>query len=239
MSEDNPSSDPWASLPSRRVAIVDDDEKDAQVIRLLLEDLDLNPIIFEKLDADLKSMARRVRDSADVVVCDHRLSVRSDVAYTGAALVADLTLAQFPAVLVTQFNEVDCQTTLRLHRRQIPVVLPRQKLGHEELREGLSRSIEEATGTLPSWRRPWRTLVQVVGRARGGSGELIEALLPGWRAHEVVQFPLELIPPGLRDSVKDDMFLFASVNVGAESASDLYLTDFEMAPSLDSEDDSG
>ena len=70
-----------------------------------------------------------------------------------------------------------------------------------------------------SLRKPYRTLLRIVGIEKESGQEVIDAIIPGWNPHIAVRFPARLLPKSIRKShMKMGARLFAKVNIGAEKA---------------------
>jgi hypothetical protein len=139
------------------------------------------------------------------------------------------------ALLVTHYLESDADISIRRYRRNIPVLL-RELPPPESMPDVFNRCREEVQGNVPANRRPWRTLIRVVGTSREQGTELVEAVIPAWNPETIVRFPVELVREDLRKTMKSGLRLFARVNVGAEDAKDLFLDSFEPAPEANPDD---
>lgn len=221
----------------RRVAVVDDDPSQADVMSELIRDAGYEPIIifgprFERV-ADLVG---KVRESADAAICDHRLQPRGFATFNGAEAVAALLQVRVPSILVTQYIDIDADVSIRLWRHQVPVLLSRDDADPDRIVQGLNECVLAARGEhLPS-RRPWRTLIQVDETSEESGERVVDAHIPSWNPHQAVRFPVALVPQPLRPNLAPGVCLFAMVNIGAERAEDLYFFDFETAPEPEPED---
>ncbi len=225
-----------SSIELRRVVIVDDDPDNAEEVANLVSDSGYQPFPITDLKANLEEMLGLARSRGNVLVCDHRLNVKQSVSYSGASLLAQWIRQGQPGLLLTVLNQTDCDTTIRQHRRTLPVVLPRQGFDELVFQQGLDDCVAELNGDLRPWRRPWRTLVHVLERTDERGLTVLDAILPGWKSHVNVRFPIDLLPESLRAKAQPDSYFFAKVNTGAEDVADLYLVDFELAPPVALED---
>jgi len=211
-----------------RVAIIDDKPSDADYMGELVRDAGYDPIVVPRPFGDLMALISTLRGQADAVVCDHRL--RGLAPFSGAEAVARFVELHIPAVLVTQYVDIDADVSIRRWRQRIPVLLSRDEADSDRIRQGLMECAREIHGEYPPGRRPWRTLIQVDGMAEDSGEEVVEARVLAWNPLEVVRFPSSLVPPELRRSLAEGSCLFAKVNIGAEAAEDLFFEDFEPAP---------
>jgi hypothetical protein len=201
---------------------------DADAMGELVRDAGFEPVVLKPPFGHVRDLLRNVRQQADAAVCDHRL--RGLASFSGARAVASLVDEKVPAVLVTQYIDIDADVSIRRWRHRVPVLLSRGDADPDRIREGLGDCIREIRGEYLPGRRPWRVLIQIDGLSNESGERVAEARIPSWNPHRVVRFPLALVPPALRDRVVSDAFLFAMVNIGAEKAEDLYFHDFEAAP---------
>jgi CheY-like chemotaxis protein len=217
-----------------RVAIVDDDPSQAEVMSELILDAGYEPIIlgprFERVD----ELVSKIRQSADAAICDHRLQPRGFAGFNGAEAVAALFEVSIPSILVTQYIDIDADVSIRLWRRHVPVLLSRDEADPDRILQGLDECVRELRGEHLTSRRPWRALILVDEMNQESGEKVVDAHIPSWNPHQAVRFPAALVPPGL--SLAPGACLFAKVNIGADRAEDLYLFDFERAPEPEPED---
>jgi hypothetical protein len=159
--------------------------------------------------------------------------------FTGAATIAKLYDRQRIApLLVTTWEKQDADTTIRLYRRKVPVLLSAEDFDNPEVIRGCFDASENEVirGRIPPERRAWRTAVQIEDRDDKSNIKVVDALVPGWNPDAKVTFPLDLIEPELRDLATPGQVFFAMVNIGAERDEDLFFGDFELAPEADPND---
>jgi len=221
----------------RRVAVVDDDPSQADVMSELIRDAGYEPIIILGPRFDrVEDLVDKVRESADAAVCDHRLQPRGFAGFYGAEAVAALIGLSVPSLLITQFIDIDADVSIRLWRHLVPVLLSRDEADPDRIVQGLNECIREAHGEHLSTRRPWRALVQVDATNEESGKRVIDAHVPSWNPHQAVRFPAALIPQNLQPNLIPGSCFFAKVNIGADRAEDLYFFDFESAPEPEHED---
>ena len=222
-----------------RVAIVDDVTSSATIVAGIAEEAGLKPIVISEGDG-IFSAADQLRfriqtDGCQAVICDHRLSQRPFASFTGAELLSLLYRKRIPGLLLSTFAVIDADSSIRLHKAFIPSVLGRQDLDPNQVVEGLRRCDAELQGQVQPDRVPWRTLVRILGVATEGEIPLVEAILHTWKAETAVRFPLDAIEDAkIRETVStssdEELRLFAQVNVGCDSESELFFRSFEFAP---------
>jgi hypothetical protein len=220
----------WADFTVRRVAIVDDEPEYAEGTGIVIEDAGFEPIILPGSFQTTSDLVAAVRPVADAVVCDHRLRPGGYAPFDGAEAVASFTDAQIPAILLTTYDKIDADVSIRLWRDRIPVLLSREDADPMGMRSAIELCVREVSGDLPSSRRPWQALVQVRAVDEESGRQVVDAIIPSWRPLEAVRFPAELLPEALRGSVQPGDVLIAEVNIGAERHEDLFLRGFRRAP---------
>jgi len=218
----------------RRVAIVDDSLKDADLMGELVREAGLEPVIIKPPFGEIEQLVGQIRSDADGAVCDHRL--RGMAHFSGAQAVASLVQSAIPAILVTQYIDIDADVSIRRWRHQVPVLLSRDDADPDRIKAGLEDCVREIEGSYLPGRRPRRALIQIDGRSDESGEEVVEARIPSWNPNIVVRFPLSLIPENLQEKAVQGGFLFAMVNIGAETPEELYFRDFEAAPDPEPEE---
>ena len=218
----------------KRVALVDDDPTAAAALRVLLEDAGYEAIGIEDPLESIDKAVTRITGVASAAICDHRLSPRGLASFSGAELVAQLYSTAFPAVLISQYFKVDQNASIRKYRSRIPMLLARDEVGPDQLADAIRICSDEIDGRRLPNRRGWRTLVRVVAKDVEHGEDVVDAIIPGWRPAEAVRFPAVLLghhrnelPEGRSDQL--GLRFYASVNIGAEDAGDLFLEGFEPA----------
>jgi hypothetical protein len=228
---------------SRSVAIVNDDERDRDVWSYQVVEAGYEPYIVRRpVNRPFHSteeLADEIERHAAFAVLDHRLAPKNFALFTGAETIAALyDRHRIAPLLVTTWEKQDADTTIRLHRKKVPVLLSAQDFDAPEIiRDCLTASAREVRDRqVPLERRAWRTAVQIEGRDTESRIHVVDALIPGWNPEAKVTFPLDLIKPELRDFALPGRVFFAMVNTGAERDEDLFFSDFELAPEPDPND---
>jgi CheY-like chemotaxis protein len=225
-------------LEIHRVAIVDDDTEQAEVMSLWLEEANFQPIIIrtDRPFEQPQDVVELIRTQAEAAVCDHRLTHHRFSVFNGAELSASLYDSRIPNILTTQYVDMDVDVSIRKWRHKIPVVLSRDETDAESIALGLLKSSNEILGQLSTGRRPHKALLRVTDVGRDGEAPVLDVIIPSWNPLRAVRFPLSLIPVELQQSVSAGTRLFAYVNIGAEESQDLYFDSFELAPEPDLND---
>ena len=220
----------------RRVAVVDDSEDDRELIVWALEEAGFVPIVIADV-VSVDEAVRQVQESADAIVCDHQLRWGDFATFDGAELVARCFEMQIPAVLVTAYV-MDADVSIRMHRRHISGLVPRDQLDGGRLAAELGASQQELEDSPPRGRVPWRTLLRVVRVRDGGSDPMVDVVIPQWNPHRNVSFPLRLLALDTERAAElEGRRFIAHVNTGADEAADLYFEGFEDAGGVpDAED---
>ena len=224
-----------------RVALVDDDPAERETVSLQLEDAGFEPILVDKLSLTVESAVDQLRSMAVAAVCDHRLSPRGLANFTGAELVAGLYDRQFPAVLLSGYLQDDQDVSIRRYRDKIPVLLSRQTSSSGHLRDGIATCQGEINGNVNPERLGMRSLIRVIDRRRESSDDIVSVIVPAWSQEKFVRIPTSLLGEFVTmlpesGEVRPRLYLIGTVNIGAQSASDLFFNDFEPGPELRDDD---
>jgi CheY-like chemotaxis protein len=226
-----------------RIAIVDDDKGARESLAEMLELVGFKPFIVENSFTEIEALVQYIQKNSQAVICDHRLSDRGLAPFTGSELMPSLYTNQFPSILMTQYTEIDVNDSIRKYRDKIPVVLERENLVDldtiaDRINKGFETCSQEFQGIMSAWRRPHRTLIHIIDI----TSSFVDVFVPSWNPYRAVRFPVSQIPEELLSVVKlqldrkEEAWLFARVNTGAEKADELYFTLFESAPELDDND---
>jgi hypothetical protein len=224
-----------------RAAIINDDERDQDMWSLQVEEAGYEPYVVRRPQGhafgSVDELALVVESNAKFAVFDHRLAQGDMAQFTGAEIVAALyDRHQTAPLLVTTYDRIDKDTTIRLHRRKVPILLSSENFDDPEtIRECFRICGQEVwDGVLSLQRRPWRTIIQI--EEVDFKIKTVDALVPGWNPDVKVRFPLDLIDRYLHDRVESGRHFFARVNTCAEREEDLFFYDFELAPEVDPND---
>ena len=226
---------------NERVALVDDDPAERDALTVQLEDAGFKPIVVDDLGLTVESAVELVRSIAAAAVCDHLLSPRGLANFTGAELVAGLYDRQFPAVLLSGYLPDDRDEAIRRFRDKIPVLLSRKDTGSGYLRDGIRTCQSEIRGDVNPERIGMRSLIRVVERLRENNDDIVKVIVPAWSQEVFVRFPTPLLGEFAMmlpqsGEVRPRLYLIGTVNIGSQSASDLYFTDIELAPEVRDDD---
>ncbi len=220
----------------QRIAIVDNESTDAQIPEWEVEAAGFEPIIVNRSFKKIEELAAYIKAEAQGALCAHRLASYGLAHFYGAKLVASLYDLKIPAVLITQYADIDNDVSIRKWRDKIPVLLRSDEADADSIKRGLENCVLELHGKLPSSRRPHRTLLRITNITDESNEKVVDVIIPGWNPRRAVRFPVSLIPTDLHDKLVPKTRLFALVNIGAEKAEDLYFREFELAPEPDDDD---
>jgi CheY-like chemotaxis protein len=233
-----------------KIAIVDDEQQAREALAETLELVGFETFIVEDSFSDVNALAEHIQANAQAVICDHRLSDHGLAPFTGAELMPSLYKNKFPSLLITQYTETDINVSIRKYREAIPIVLERDDLVDlydlgrisAKFNKGFETCSQEFKGIMTSIRRPHRTFIHVMDITTDSGEEVAEVFVPSWNPYRAVRFPVSQMSEEIlsnlkyRHKKKEDTWLIACVNTGAEKADDLYFTKFEAAPELDEND---
>jgi hypothetical protein len=229
-----------------KIAIIDDEYRSRETLAETLELVGFETFIVENSFNEVDELVQYIKNNAQAAICDHRLSDHGLAQFTGAELMPSLYTNKFPSLLITQYTDQDINDSIRKYRDKIPIVLKREELIDlydidiigNKIKQGFKTCSQEFQNIMSSSRRPHRTFIHIVNISSG----LVDAFVPSWNPYHAVSFPVSLIPEGIFPNIesrlkqKEDTWLIACVNTGADKADDLYFTKFEVAPELDDND---
>lgn len=221
----------------QKIAIIDDDKREVEMAELELEAAGFEPFIVNGPFPNIETLTNIISREAQAALCDHRLAHQGYANFSGASLVAHLYDLRIPAILITQYADIDNGITIRSFRDKIPILLSRDEADASNIAYGIECCLRELRGDMPNARKPHRTLIRVVEIRKEAGEKIIDAIVPSWNPYRAVQFPAKLLPHPIRKRVKEGTRLFAQVNIGAEKPSELYFKDFELAEEPDTDDE--
>lgn len=227
-----------ANYKIRKIAIIDDDKTEAEIAELEVESAGFEPFVISKGPFNkIEDLTNEILGKAQGALCDHRLSHSGLANFSGAKLVAHLYDLKVPAILITQYADIDNGISIRNWRDKIPVLLSRDEADASSIAYGFERCLHELQGNIPDTRKPHRTLLRIVDIGKESGQKVIDAIIPGWNPHRAVRFPAILLPKHIHKShLKEGTYLFAQINIGAQKSSELYFKDFEIATEPDADD---
>lgn len=220
-----------------KIAIIDDDKSAAELTSLYVEDAGFEPLMVVGPVSSLDELTSYIiKQKVQGALCDHRLSHHGFANFYGASLVASLYERNIPAVLITQFVEIDKDVSIRKWRRKIPVLLSRDEADTKSIKNGIEYCEAELRGDVPIARKPHRALFVVTEKTTEGNENVIDIIIPSWNPKRAVRLPLALVPSTLHENIRENVWLFAQCNIGAEKSEDLYFEGFELAGEVDLND---
>ncbi|MGX1709733.1 hypothetical protein B5180_10915 [Streptomyces sp. BF-3] len=223
------------------VVVIDDDVNDAASLIPTLQDAGFRTEMITQFtpgqdaDAFLASLGNRY----DAVVCDHILSGRNNVRFTGAELVCKAnqrTGTPLPAVLISSHVNTEQNGAILRWREGIPSVVDKTDAS-DEVVEALRYTLDELAGNLARERRAFATPIEVLEVQPGGEEPKAKVVVVGWKIDSSVWMPLRPIEEatGLRPEELCGRWLEAEVNCYAKDASDLFYRNIILAPDLPQE----
>ncbi len=218
----------------KMVAVIDDDRRQADTVAELLVDAGLKPVIVPDpwcVIATVDELTAAVKARATAAICDHRLSPKGLATFDGAQAVAKLYDERIPALLMTQYAEMDNDVSIRRWRHKVPVVISRDDVDDPAaIRVSLDLCIRELEGERVPTRRAHRSIVRIAEWNQEDGVDVLDVFVMQWRPHTAVRLPLDCIPEEFRGALKDFPFLIAEVNIEARDSSELFFHNFEAAP---------
>ena len=217
------------TLEIARVAVVDDEPEYAEGTGLLIEDAGLIPIVLKHGFGSAAELVETARTVADAAICDHRLRRGGYGPFDGAEAVAKLFDVGVPSILLTTYDKIDADVSIRLWRDRIPVLLSRDAVDPARIRVALQDCLREVLGDTPESRVAWKALIEVRGIDDESKMRVVDAVIANWRPNEAIRFPLDLLPVEMRDGLQTGDLLVGDVNVGCERQEDLYFRNLRAA----------
>lgn len=225
------------------VAIINDDPSDRDVWSMQIEEAGYTPLVIEQPRGrafdNVGELLEQVEGRASWAVCDHRLSPRGMAQFTGAEAVASFNeRRRTPALLVTTWNKIDVDVSIRRYRHHVPILLSADEFQDpENIRQHLKACSDEIMeGKIPAHRVPLRTLLRIEELNTESGINVVDAVIPGWNPNTKVRFPMDLIDRSLWEHAFAGAYFVAFVNRGAQSEEELFLERFELAPEVDVND---
>ncbi len=220
------------------VVVVDDDPMDARAWTHPLVDAGFQTDTITNIDPglDAESFLSIIASKYDALVCDHILSGRRSVKFTGAELVSKANRRgerPLPAVLISSHVQTDQTGSIRRWREGIPVVVDKSELS-ETVVEALGYTIDELSGKVSRERRAFTTPIEVLDVETRSEVPSAKVIVVGWRIATSVWMPLQPIldATGLTADQLRGRWLEADVNCHASEASELFYRNIALAPDL-------
>jgi len=227
-----------STITLESVAVIDDDPRDARTMTNPLIDAGYRTATISDFDPaqDADAFLAELADHYDALICDHVLSGRSTVRFTGAELVCKANRRAgrpLPSVLISSHVQTDQTGSIRRWREGIPVVLEKSDLS-EEIVSALDFTLDELSGNVSRERRAFPTPIEILGIQPDGEVPAARVVVVGWNIETPVWMPLQPIleATGLRPDKLPGRWLEAEVNCHAQAAADLFYRDIILAPDL-------
>jgi len=223
---------PDTEIGNKNKVVIIDDEKDfAETAAWEVEDAGYEPIlIVEGSFKEIDDLVLQMPQETYGVLCDHRLGKSGLANFYGSDLVAALYDRKIPALLGTQFYDMDSDVSIRKRRHKIPVLLNKDNIDSFSIRAGMEICLLEFIGNVASDRKPYRNIVRLIDVGQESGEQVVDVIIPGWNPHKAVRLPSSLICEWIVEfQPKIGTRLIANVNTGAENPEDLYFTNFEIA----------
>ena len=206
-----------------QVEVVDDEPAAREAYGWTIGDAGLTARPVEGPLRDLEALASQVGERSDAALCDQLLKKRNYATFNGAELAARLYQRGVPAVLCTAW-EKQMLDEIRPLRRWIPALLRPDELNDVTLPRALEECVAELDRDMSPARRPWRAQVHVVDLEAERGRMYVQ--VPAWGA-TLIRLGTRDVPKSIGRELREDYRCYAAVNLGAESADDLYFADWE------------
>ncbi|MFF4771892.1 hypothetical protein ACFY05_03445 [Microtetraspora fusca] len=220
------------------VVVVDDDPLDAKSMTHPLIDAGYHTETISDFDSSQNAddFLALIADQYDALVCDHILSGRSTVRFTGAELVSKANRRAhrpLPAVLISSHVHTDQNGSIRRWLEGIPAVVDKSDLS-DVVVDALDYTIAELSGRVKRERRAFATPIEILNVQPDGEVPVARVVVVGWRIATSVWMPLQPIldATGLPANQLPGRWLEADVNCHAKNAADLFYRNIILAPDL-------
>lgn len=217
------------------IGLIDDDDNVRRGYRYSTDDLEVTAEDVTGPIRDVDALLAHSAERFDAVICDYNLKTKNYSSVNGDELCVRFYKASLPAVLCTRFDG-NLPLPIRKNRRFIPVVIAPADLDSDVLVESLEICIDEMSGTFTKGRKPYRAQLRIEGGEISASANsvLLNLVVPSWNSGHM--FTMEI------DSMAGDAYtfalhavengvverLFADVNLDAEFADDLFVSDWRL-----------
>lgn len=209
-------------LQIERALIVDDEPDARDAYEYAVEDMDVLPYkVADGLRDSMDAFVSTIQ-AGDVVLCDFHLKKRNYAPCNGDEVLARCFRAKVPGVLCTSIAEPwirrDCL-------RYIPGIVRTGNPQPADLIGALARCLRELNEEFEPDRRPWRSLVRVddIDRER----HCFYAVVPAWDVRTKIRIYNDNVPANIQALIEPDRRFHALVNIGADSARDLFFDSWE------------
>ena len=209
-----------------KLKIVEDDTNTRDSLAEIVRDINIDPDKIEGPLSSLRAFLASHTYDADAFIFDHHLKQSGYAAFDGAQAVAELYKIR-PCILCTGWTNA-VTDTIRSYRRHIPSLVRSDEINPDRLAKELEICVNEFNDKFVPSRKPIKTLVRIENIDNTRRPELVYAIIPSWNPKQVISFPVNMIPLGIRANVTDGVRLWAQVNIGAEDHTEIFLDSFEF-----------
>lgn len=219
-----------------KIAIIDDDEQTRESAAILVDDLGWESFIVEGESLSKDVILELVLEAqVDAAISDHRLSPGNLCSATGAEILADLYDKKIPSLLVTQFLDIEADVGIRKYREKLPSVIGRGDQTPELIKSLLESARKEIFDGRPANREPHRAIIRVESVGNEDGCVVIDGMITTWSNDTAVRFPADKVSQEIMEYIKENQHtkLMAFVNTGGVSSQELFVTDINLAPSIE------
>jgi hypothetical protein len=216
-----------------KIVVIDDEKDFARTVEWEVEEAGYEPFsIVDGSFREIDELISCIPEDTFAVLCDHRLGKSGLADFYGSDLVAALYDKKMPALLDTQFYDMDGDVSIRKCRHKIPVLLDKDNVSASTIKEGINFCLLELNGTFATNRKAYRNIVRIVDISKESREDVVDVIIPSWNPNKAVRLPSSLIREWILEfEPVIGNRLIANVNSGARNPEDLYFTNFEVAPS--------
>jgi len=219
---------------NNKIVVIDDQQDFVSAFEWEIEEAGYEPfpIVVDGSFENITEIISCIPPDTYAVLCDHRLGKHGFDGLYGSDLVAALYDQKLPAILNTQFYDIDTDVSIRKYRHKIPVLLNKDNVFASTIKEGIKSCLSELNGTFSTNRKSYRNIVRIVDISKESREDVVDVIIPSWNPNKAVRLPSSLIREWILEfEPVIGTRLIANVNSGAKNPEDLYFTNFEIAPS--------
>ena len=218
------------------IAIIDDEQTALEASIYDVEEMGKSTYVLKGRYSSPDDVLTEIRGKAEAVLCDHRLGHGAAADFDGASLAAFLYSRKVPAVLMTQFYEIDRDVSIRRWRRNIPSLVSKKVINSDSLIESFTFCCAELAGTIVAKRRAHAALFEILSRTSESGEDVVDIILPAWNSKQAIRIPVSLFADIPSERITVGTWFTAAVNIGAEKDEDLFFETIGIAPPVDNND---
>jgi hypothetical protein len=214
-----------------KVALIDDDPEVRASYRLHIEDMNLCAEEIDSPLGDIAAFMSRMESSHTGIICDYHLKSTKYSSVDGDIIAARLYQQGFPVILCSRFDGVTA--SVRGLRRYLPSIMRAEDLSPMSVTEAFETCVREFSGKFQSWRKPYKTIIRIESAIPVAGSEIkFGIIIPAWDPRIGIEISVKALDNPLFSSLLSKISagkierVSAQVNLGAETADDLFISEW-------------